>query len=422
MSTDYSSEPKSAVLGIVKPFLALVTGIACAVNAYGQTLIPGLSAGGGMRPLQADLAVLELRQPRRDLQCDVTAPKPELGFDFMFHTGYEVRVPIRELAGIGNELTVVFRVVPEDRHDDPSYMVQKVPVPALEAHSRGEGKFDGIFTLGEGKYHVDWLMRDQRERTCSMSWDLETRLNSKDSQLRQWIPSDLVQLRTPLFAAEPPVIRAPENGTPRFSIIVNFDPSDPSAALIDEPGLYGLLAILRRMGRDPRIELHSIIICSFETQKVVYRQGNEGRGIDLPALGEALQLVKLGTVDAKRLASTNGPGQFAADLIRQQLKEDNSDALVVLGSKGGPETGVSRQALESFDKLGKPAFYLSYVTGQQGRPSRDLISSIMKHLRGFEYRIDRPKDFFNAWSDVVARIVRTMQAPQSSIAAAPATQ
>jgi hypothetical protein len=405
----------SALVGIVRPFLALLAGIACATNGHSQTL--NWSSPGEKRLFQSRLKGLEAQQSRRDLPCVVTTPKPELGFDFMFHTGYQVDVPVREMAGDGNELTIQFRVVPQDRPDDPSYMVQRVSVPALDAHSGGEGRLYGIFTLGEGRYHVDWLMHDQRERICAMSWDLEAKLNSKDSQLRQWIPRALVQLLWPLFASEPPLMRAPGNGSPRFSIIVNY----PSAALIDDHGLYGLLAILRQMGRGLRIEPYSIIICSFETQQVIYRQRNEGGGIDLPALGEALQSVKLGTVDAKRLVSTNGTAQFAADLIRQQLKEDKSDALVVLGPKEGSETRVSREALESFDKLGKPAFYLSYVTGQVS-PWRDPISSIMKHLRGFEYRIDRPKDFFNAWSDVVTRIVRTKQVPQASIAATVATR
>jgi hypothetical protein len=338
----------------------------------------------------------------------------------MFHTGYEVEVPIREMAGDRNELTVLFRVVPRDRPDDPSYMVQRVSVPAVEAHSGGVGKFYGLFMLGEGKYHVDWLMRDKRERTCSMSWDLETKVNSKDSQLRQWIPQSLVQLRGPVFASEPPVKRTSESGSPRFSIIVNFDPSDPSAALIDEPGLYGMVAILRRMGRDPRIEPYSIIICSLETEQVLYQQENKG-SIDLPALSGALASVKLGTVDAKRLVSTHGPAQFAADLIRGQLTKENTDALIVLSPKGGSKTILSREALESFDKLGKPAFYLSYDTGKQLSLWRDPISSIMKHLRGLEYGIDRPKDFFNAWSDVVTRMVRA-KTPHASIATMVAAQ
>jgi hypothetical protein len=412
--TDSSSGPM-ALLRIVQPFLALLVGIACATNGHSQTLT--WSSPGEKRLLQSRLEGLEAQRSRRDLPCVVTSPKPELGFDFMFHTGYQVEVPVREMAGDGNELTIQFRVVPQDRPDDASYMVQRVSVPALEAHSRGEGRLYGIFTLGEGRYHVDWLMYDQRDRICAMSWDLEAKLNSKDSQLRPWIPRALVQLLRPLFASEPPLMRVPGNGSPRFSIIVNY----PSAALIGDHGLYGLLAILRQMGRDLRIQPYSIIICSFETQQVVYRQGNEGGGIDLPALGEALQSAKLGTVDAKRLVSTRSPAQFAADLIRQQLEEDKSDALVVLGPKEGSETTVPRESLESFDKLGKPAFYLSYVTGQVG-PWRDPISSIMKHLRGFEYRIDRPKDFFNAWSDVVTRIVRTEQVPPASISATAATR
>jgi hypothetical protein len=411
MTRDDSSGPRTRVL------LTLVTSIAFAASGRGQTLIPGLSSGGGLRLHPSDLAILESQEPRRELACVVKTPKPELGFDFMFDTGFEVHVPIREVAGDGNELTVVLRIFPQDRPNDRTYMVGNIGVPALEHSGGGDGTFHGNFTLGEGKYHVDWLMRDRRERICSTSWDLEAKLSAKDSQLRQWIPQSLVKVPGPLFASEPPLIRTPESGSPRLNIIVNFDPSDPFAAVIDEPDVYGLLAILRRMGRDLRIELHSIIICSFEAQQVVYRQGNEGGVIDLPALGEALRSAKLGTVDAKRLVSTSGPSQFAADLIRQELGENNSDALVVLGAKGGSETGVSRQALESFDGLGKPAFYLSYVTGEQGRLWRDPISSIMKHLRGLEYRINRPRDFFNAWSDVVTRTVRA-KAPKVSIVTA----
>jgi len=370
--------------------------------------------------LLADLSVFKLQPPWRDLRCNVEVAKPELGFDFLFHTGYQVEVPIRELAGGANELTILFRVIPLDRLNDPSYIMQTVPVPALE-EGKGGGKFYGVFTVGEGRYHIDWLMRDQRERACSRSWDLEVKLNSKDSQLREWIPQALVDLRKPLFAAEPPMTRGPESPALRLSIIVNFDPSDPFAALIDDPGLYGLVAILRRMGRDPRIEPYSLLICSLENQQVVYERESQN-GIDLPALGEALRSLKLGTVDAKRLASSKGPAQFASDLIRAELRKESTEAMVMLGPKGGSQIPVSREALESFDKSGKPAFYLSYYTGQNLRPTRDPISSIMKHLRGLEYSINRPKDFFNAWSDIVTRLVRTKPGLQASTAGTAATK
>jgi len=385
-------------------------------RGYGQMLLPEWRSGGIMRLRQADFAVLERQQPRNDLPCTVSRIKPELDWDFTFHTGYRVEVPLTNLVGNGTELTILFRVVPQDRRDDPVYMVQRTRVPAVEEGSKGEGTFYGIFTVGEGKYHVDWLMRNRKEHVCAVSWDLETKLNSKDSHLRQWIPQTGVQPLGRLFAEEPPVIHAPKIDLPRVSIIVTFDPPTPAGARLNDRDLESLMAILRRIARDPRIELHSIIVCSLDVQQVVYQQENTS-GIPLPALGEALKSLKLGIVNAKQLAFSHGPAQFASDLIREQLKKENADALVVLGRKTGWDDRVSRGALASFDKPAKPVYYLSYNPAQPPGLWRDPISSIIKRLHGFEYGISRPRDFFNAWSDVVLRIVRTKQAAQASAAA-----
>jgi hypothetical protein len=101
MSTDQSLGSRSPLPRILHSFPAVVAGIACAANGLSQTLFPGLSSSGEMRLVQTDHVVLESREPRRDLPCVVTASKPELGFDFMFHTGYEVRVPIHNLLAMG---------------------------------------------------------------------------------------------------------------------------------------------------------------------------------------------------------------------------------------------------------------------------------------------------------------------------------
>jgi len=414
---EYSPAPmpsaRAARLGVV---LALGLSVC---SAYGQTLIPGLSPGGTMRLRQTDFAVLELQEPRHDLPCTVSRMKPELDWDFTFHTGYHVELPFAELVGDGNELSVLFRVIPQDRPDDPVYMAQRIHIPAVEEGAKGPTTFHGNFSFGEGKYHIDWLMRDQRERLCATSWDLEMKLNSKDSQLREWIPQSLVLPLMPLFAEEPPVVRASESGLPHVSIIVYFDPADPSSTRLDDQDVKGLVAILRRIGGDPHIGTYSIIACSLATQQVVYQQENASR-LDLKALGEALALLKFGTVDAKRLASTNGPAQFAADLIREHLMKNRPDALVVLGRKAGSETGVSRAALESLP--GTPTFYLSYNAELQPNLWRDPISTIVKSLRGFEYGINRPKDLFHAWSDVMSRIAQTKQAAQPATAAKSTTR
>jgi len=405
------AEPSASTsrwIGLARLAVLLATGL-----SYGQTLLPELKSGGAMRLRQTDLAVLERQESRSDLQCTVSRIKPELDWDFTFRTGYQVNVQMADLVGNGNQLTVLFRVVPQDHPADPAYMVQGIRVPAIQEGSKGESTFYGRDKLGEGKYHVDWLMRDQQEHTCAMSWDVETKLNSRDSPLRQWTPQALVQPLGSPFVEESPVIPARESGLPRVKIIVNFDPPDSSAARLDEQDLESLVAILCRIGGDPRIKTRSILAFSLQAQRVIYYQ-EDASSIHLAALGEALKPLKFGVVDAKQLSSTNGPAQFATDLFREHLRDENPDALIVLGRKAGWEKGVSREALESFDKPGAPAFYLSYSAEQQPSLSRDPISSIIKRLHGFEYAIRRPKDLFNAWSDVVARIVRTKQVAQPS--------
>jgi hypothetical protein len=407
--------PATAWTRVKRLVLVLAAGISVCAG-YGQELISELRPGGRIKLNQTDLEVLERGEPRHDLPCTVSQMKPELDWDFNFHTGYQVKIPLTALAGKGNQLTVLFRVIPQDRPGDLVYMTQKLRVPVIEEGSKGETMFAAPFALGEGKYHVDWLMRDQRERICSASWDLETRLNSKDVQLREGIPKTLVQPVEQLFAEEPPVLREPESHLPHVSIIVSFDPPEPSSAMLNDRDIVSLVAALRHIGRDPRVETSSIVACSLEAQQIIYQQDTTSR-MHLQALGEALESLKLGMVDAKRLASSDGPGQFATDLIREHLKKEKPDALVVLGRKPGWGPGVSRQALESLGNSDIPVFYLSYSADLQlgMSPSRDLLSSIVKRLHGLEYQIYKPKDLFNTWSKVVSRIVRTKQAGQASL-------
>ena len=137
-------------------------------------------SGGSLRIFSTDMAVLEEQEIRKDLACTVTPAKPTLGFDLRFHTGYDVSVPIKELAGAENLLTILFRVTSEGHKEDPVYFVQRVKVPLMEEDAKGDAVLTGALDLGEGNYHVDWLMRDRAERVCSFYWDSEALLPPKD--------------------------------------------------------------------------------------------------------------------------------------------------------------------------------------------------------------------------------------------------
>lgn len=98
----------------------------------------------GILASHTDATVLESPEIGKDLPCAVTAIRPELGFDLSFHSGYEVTVPLRELAGSGNSLTAIFRVSPATHPGKPIYFWQTWDVPPIgedtqgAAHLRGE--------------------------------------------------------------------------------------------------------------------------------------------------------------------------------------------------------------------------------------------------------------------------------------------
>src|SRR5580700_5533607 len=119
------------------------------VRMQAQAQLAG-TGGDGLHMMNTDLAVLEGQDVRKDLPCTVTPAKPVLGFDLRFHAGYDVNVPLKDLAGSENKLTILFRVIADNHKDDPVYFVQHVHVPSIEDDAKGEATLGGIFDLGEG--------------------------------------------------------------------------------------------------------------------------------------------------------------------------------------------------------------------------------------------------------------------------------
>ena len=96
-----------------QPFLACLFLICPTVSA--QNLLHTADALSEVNLLPGDAAVLEMEEVKKDLPCVVTPVKPLMGFDLRFHSGYEISIPLKELASNGQTLTVVFSVTPDPR-------------------------------------------------------------------------------------------------------------------------------------------------------------------------------------------------------------------------------------------------------------------------------------------------------------------
>ncbi len=384
----------------------LVVAATVAVPAWGQTELGFSRLGGLVRIVNTDLAVLESAENRTDLPCQVTPQKPELAFDLRFHAAYRVAIPLKELWGDGDMLRILLRVSPLDRKDNEIYLVDRFSVPPIEEDAKGEAALPGGFVLGPGHYKVDWLMRDRSERVCAAHWEVEAKLDEHTRDLPLTMPANTVAQRPQEpFSEQPPVERVPADKQLYVKILVNFSPTDPREATLKPWDVDAIVSILRGVTREPQIGRFSLAAFNMQEERVIYREDHVER-IDFPALGEAVQAIKLGRVDYRRLQDPQSSTKFLAGLLAEHLGPQNPapDAIIIAGPKLMLEKRISPEVLKQAGRANCPIFYLNYNFNPRTNPWRDAIGSALRVYRGLEYSITLPRDLGTALTDMMFRM------------------
>src|SRR5690242_17619171 len=101
--------------------LAVLPVLYLTIPARSQMLLKPAEASDPVTILPSDMSIFESAEARKEIPSTVTPRNPELGFDLRFHGGYEVTLPLSEVAGDGGTHTVVFRVRPQANPQNPSY-------------------------------------------------------------------------------------------------------------------------------------------------------------------------------------------------------------------------------------------------------------------------------------------------------------
>lgn len=386
---------------------ALVAPAFLCAPALAQSLLEGQAS---RTLIGSDLAVLEAGDNRDDLPCTVAPVKPVLGFDLKFHAGFDITVPLRELAGSENLLTILFRVTSQDQKGEPVYFTQKIRVPSVEDDAKGDATLQGAFDTGEGKYRVEWLMRDRSERVCAHFWDAEAELPAKDKALALNLARGAVAaVEKEQFTDEPPTERELSGGPINIKLLVNFAPQNSSAATLQPADTSALVSILRTIQREPKLTRFSIVAFNLQEQRVIYRQ-EQSDHIDFPAIGEAIKGLQLGRVGLTQLQNKNSDTQFLGELIQSEFKvaepTQRPDAVIIAGPKAMLQANVPDETLKGIGETEFPVFYMNYNLYPQVTPWRDSISHAVRFFKGQEYTISRPRDLWFAVSEVVARIVK----------------
>lgn len=384
----------------------LLAGLTVMLPLRAQTLLS--SSGSPVHLVGSDLAVLEAQEVRKEITCNVTPEKPTLGFDLRYHAGFSITVPLKELAGAENSLAILFRVTPLDRPGEPTYFIKRYSVPSIAEDAGGDALLDGSLDLGEGNYHVDWLMRDRSQRVCSSFWDMEAVLSPKDRDMKLEMPANAVEpAHLEQFTEEPPVARRLDKTPLKIKVLVNFAPQNFGASAMRPQDSSALVSILRRLAREPQFGKFSVVAFNIQEQRVLYRQQSLD-AIDFPALGEALRTVKLGTVDAAKLQRKHGDTEFLTALIRSEMAgAEHPDALIFAGPKIMLDASVPEEALKPLSDVDYPVFYMNYALNPQAIPWRDAIGRAIRVFRGTEFTISRPRDMWFSLTDMISRIVKS---------------
>jgi len=383
------------------------------VPAWPHVLMGGV--GTRIQLNNSDVAVLEAQEVRKDLPCTVEPVKPALGFDLRFHGGYEITLPMQDVAGSENLLSILARVTPDGGNSEPSYFLQRVSVPKLPDDAKGDAVLSGLFDLGEGKYHIDLLMKDRTEHVCSFYWDAEAVLTDRDKEIQPAIaPGTVERAEYEQFNEEPPVERA--TGKPlNIKVLVNFAPQNSSLSSLRPIDTLALVTVLRRLSREPQFGRFSVVAFNVQEQRVLYRQSSAER-IDFPALGRAIQSVEPGKVDMKQLAKKHGEVGFLADLIKKEIANDHPDAVIFAGPKVLLDDSVPEEDLRPLaNDVTYPVFYMNYNLNPQAIPWRDAIGKAIRSFRGTEFSISRPRDLWFAVAEVVSRVVKSSQVGSNAL-------
>ncbi len=372
-----------------------------AFSVHSQTLMG--RAGQQSEAVLYDVAALNSVPSRSGLSCVVKPLNAQLGFDLEFHSGYTLTIPFDRLAGSENMLTVVFRVTPQDTQGQAAYFEQKYRIPAFVATTKQKAEFHGYFATGEGKFQVEFLARDEADRSCASHWDIVA-----DSHIKGWdgitpLPRGSVAPQaTEVFARTAP-IKPNQSQTLNVLILLNLSPELPTMSLLPQAEIEALTSILDRIATEPRIGRYSIRAINLTQGELLYGHDNLP-AIDFEAIAKSMNRLRVGTIDIKHLNEMDDGAGFLADTLDRGIGTDSPDAIIFVGAHSMLDRVKIGDSLRSLEQPHGSVFYLSYDPDWRLYPGLDLISRLVKSWKGVEYRIRKPEDVLESWSDLMARI------------------
>lgn len=352
-------------------------------------------------PSEARIAnqIIDSRTKENSLKCDVRAWPPFLDFNFRYQIGMVLSVSLAEFA-LGEEPIAYVRVIP--RAGSTVIFRGALELPSVPPNMRGSVRPKDLrrinfttsqaFSIGAGRYSVEFLLLNQEGHSCYKKWNLKTGSYNNKAVLLALSPGSVEPLATDSWDG-----KLDGNGV-RLSVLLDAAPIHQYAAQLYAWDRALLLQALASLLKQLPCQSVQLIAFNLEEEREVFRQEKfDAEGFT--KLATALKQLELATVPYQSLLR-GSESKFLLRLAEEQTSaKDPSDAVVFLG----PLMSVDQGPLMQIRQPESPRFFYFEFHGV-GTHFPDSIEHLTKELHGSVFRISSANDLAVAIHRMLAQL------------------
>lgn len=386
-------EPQRTNL-VARIVLALLLIPAVAPPTHGQSLLTAKETAAADR-------LFALAAPSNSLGCRIDKQKPRPDFTFHFVAGYIVECPFWNFGGRDSRVRVFVRITPQGR--TPVLLGTFATLKGLPkglsllspANFKGEFDLSGSFLIGEGRYHVEVLVADRRNRICRRAWNI-TVSHRKQSKI------PVVSAPRTVSPVTLPLWQGPQaNGGLRVTVLLDASPiGNPRASRLHARDRVEYLQLLSSLlGQTPCRSVR-LVAFNLNQQRVVFRSESFNSS-GFAKLNRALRGLELSTVSVRNLQRRQGKLQLLTDLLHRELTDRSPpDAVIFLGRTAY----WVKRAPEKLRRLARNERTRFFCFQYPGWGFSDATGTLTKSLGGTVFRIYDPHSMGEAIQKMLAHL------------------
>jgi hypothetical protein len=273
---------------------------------------------------------IDASKSNKSLACEVDPWGPTLGFNFIYTSGYILRVKLDQVTP-GERLNAYIRVTPKgssplvlrEFFNIPT-LASGMPAPDSKALKNAYLTTSGAFNVGPGEYAAELLLVDRAGHGCYKHWNMKTGKYPENIG-----PSPLASETAAQLAGVSWDGKLDPNGV-RLTVLLDAGPMNPYSSRLyawdRAPLLQGLASMLKQ------IPCRSVSVIAFnldQLREVFHDETFDSNGFS--ELAVSLRNLELGTVSYQAL-QRGAAADFLKGIANDQISAGpNSDAIVFLG-------------------------------------------------------------------------------------------